>query len=377
MKVKSIILTILLGILYPFSFIARVHKNRITFISLEHAHLSKDFKILYQRLEKKEIYDLQTLLFKFEPTVLGNLKYVVACVKQLFVIESSRLVIIDYNNFVISRFPHRKAVEVLQIWHATGALKKFGNDVKRDYQIKHYDYAIVNSDFYKKIYAHAFNLPECQTLVTGIPNNDKIFSKSFVSSTRKRLEEKHPEIIGKKVVTYAPTFRGRLATRIREVKIDLKSLHNTLGDNYLILYKAHPLVKNSDYANVSGVLKIEDELISSIFCITDILVTDYSAIAIDWMVFGKPIISFAPDLESYRRKPGFFIDYLNEFPGKIARNQKELVEAVQQAETGFYDEKRKAFCHKVYKHMDGCSTDRVIAVICQIMNHQPVKEGER
>lgn len=53
MKTKSIILTIILGIFYPFSLILRVKKNRITFISLEHDNLSKDFKLIYDRLKKK------------------------------------------------------------------------------------------------------------------------------------------------------------------------------------------------------------------------------------------------------------------------------------------------------------------------------------
>ncbi len=95
-------------------------------------------------------------------------------------IESSRLVIIDYNNFVVSKFPHRKNVKVLQLWHATGALKKFGNDVERDYIVNHYDYTIVNSDFLKPIFARAFNVIEDQVFVTGIPNNDKIFDQNFV-----------------------------------------------------------------------------------------------------------------------------------------------------------------------------------------------------
>ncbi|MDU0402415.1 Teichoic acid ribitol-phosphate primase [Lactococcus lactis] len=140
MKTKSIILTIILGIFYPFSLIPGVRRNRITFISLEHDNLSKDFKLIYERLSEEKKYDLRTVLFKFESSLWGNIKYGYACIRQLFLIESSRLVIIDYNNFVVSKFPHRKKVKVLQLWHATGALIKFGNDVERDYKVKNYDY---------------------------------------------------------------------------------------------------------------------------------------------------------------------------------------------------------------------------------------------
>ena len=108
MKTKSIILTIILGIFYPFSLTLRVKKNRITFISLEHDNLSKDFKLIYDRLKKKDQYELRTVLFKFESSLWGNIKYGYACIRQLFLIESSRLVIIDYNNFEcrIYRFHH-------------------------------------------------------------------------------------------------------------------------------------------------------------------------------------------------------------------------------------------------------------------------------
>ena len=69
MKVKSIVLTFILSIFYPFTFLSRVHKNRITFISLEHDNLSKDFKLLYTKLAMAQNYELKTLLFKFEPTL--------------------------------------------------------------------------------------------------------------------------------------------------------------------------------------------------------------------------------------------------------------------------------------------------------------------
>ncbi|MCI3870877.1 CDP-glycerol glycerophosphotransferase family protein, partial [Lactococcus petauri] len=42
MKLKSIVLTFILALFYPFTFLCRVHQNRVTFISLEHDNLSKD-----------------------------------------------------------------------------------------------------------------------------------------------------------------------------------------------------------------------------------------------------------------------------------------------------------------------------------------------
>jgi CDP-glycerol:poly(glycerophosphate) glycerophosphotransferase (EC 2.7.8.12) len=376
-KLKSIVLTVILALFYPFTFLFRVHQNRITFISLEHDNLSKDFKILHDELNAKQEYEIKTLLFKFQPTFLGQLQYGLACIQQLFVLQSSKLVIIDYNNFVISKFPHRKEVKVLEIWHATAALKNFGNCVQRDYEIKNYDYAIANSDFYKGVYAQAFNLPEENVLVTGIPNNDKIFNDHFVQDTKARLLEKYPVLANKKVITYAPTFRGRISTYFKEAKIDLARVHQALGEDYVIIYKAHPLILGSAYENNPHVLFIEEEPISSIFCITDVLITDYSAIAVDWMVFDKPIIAYVPDFKSYSKKPGLTIDYLQEFPGAVTFNEGELIQALQATDSTSYQKERALFFKKTYNYCDGKATERVLKVIEDLMTEKTVEKNMR
>ena len=377
MRLKSIVLTVILALFYPFTFLFRVHQNRITFISLEHDNLSKDFKILHDELRAKQEYEIKTLLFKFQPTFLGQLQYGLACIQQLFVLQSSKLVIIDYNNFVISKFPHRKGVKVLEIWHATAALKNFGNCVQRDYEIKNYDYAIANSDFYKGVYAQAFNLPEENVLVTGIPNNDKIFNDHFVQDTKARLLEKYPVLANKKVINYAPTFRGRISTYFKEAKIDLARVHQALGEDYVIIYKAHPLISGSAYENNPHVLFIEEEPISSIFCITDVLITDYSAIAVDWMVFDKPIIAYVPDFKSYSKKPGLTIDYLQEFPGAVTFNEGELIQALQATDSTSYQKERALFFKKTYNYCDGKATERVLKVIEDLMTEKTVEKNMR
>lgn len=377
MKLKSIVLTIILALFYPFTFLFRVHQNRITFISLEHDNLSKDFKILHDELNAKQEYEIKPLLFKFQPTFLGQLQYGLACIQQLFVLQSSKLVVIDYNNFVISKFPHRKEVKVLEIWHATAALKNFGNCVQRDYEIKNYDYAIANSDFYKGVYAQAFNLPEENVLVTGIPNNDKIFDDHFVQDTKVRLLEKYPVLANKKVITYAPTFRGRISTYFKEAKIDLARVHQALGEDYVIIYKAHPLISGSAYENNPHVLFIEEEPISSIFCVTDVLITDYSAIAVDWMVFDKPIIAYVPDFKSYSKKPGLTIDYLQEFPGAVTFNEGELIQALQATDSTSYQKERALFFKKTYNYCDGKATERVLKVIENLMTEKTVEKNMR
>jgi len=370
MKIKSVILKMILSLFYPFSKLQKVHPDRITFISLEHDYLSKDFKLIYDQLQDKRFgkYEIKMALFKFEPSFLGNIKYGFACIRQLFLIQSSRLVILDFNNFVISNFQHKQDVKVLQLWHATGALKQFGNSVDRDYVIKNYDYSIVNSYFFKSIYAKAFNMYEDQIMVTGIPDNDKNFDSVVIKQNKARLLKEYPQLAHKKVITYAPTFRGRIGTEFKEVAIDLKQLRQELGDKYIIIYKPHPLISNSIYKDDPNVLFIEDESVSAIFSVTDLLVTDYSAITIDWMAFDKPTVAYVPDLDNYAHKPGLNINYETDFPGPVVRDENQLAGAIKSANSDADQKKRQQFTNKVYEFMDGKATQRVAEFVRSIVS---------
>lgn len=368
MKFKSIILTGLLSVFYPFARVLKVQKNRITFMSLEHDYLSKDFKRLHEELSRTADYELRTILFKYEPTIWGNLRYCVACVRQLFYVQTSGLVIIDYNNFVVSRFPHRDTVKVLQVWHATGALKKFGNAVPRAYKIKNYDYAIVNSAFFKPIFGQAFDLQEDRIIVTGIPNNDQNFDTDMVAQKRHRLRQKYQLPEGKTVITYAPTFRGQMGTTFEEINVDLSRICDELGEDYILLYKAHPLITNSHFEANPNIIFVEDELISSLFCVTDLLISDYSSLTIDWMLFDKPTIAYVPDLVTYEAQTGLTIDYLQDFPGTVVQDEAQLSREILQMTTEKDALKRQLFREKMYQYQDGHATQRVTHLIEQIMN---------
>ena len=83
-----------------------------------------------------------SVLTHFEKNILWmNFLYFLNTIKQIFVINTSALGIINDNNYVISNFK-RKGVTVLQVWHAAGAIKKFGKVIKREYPIANYDYVI-------------------------------------------------------------------------------------------------------------------------------------------------------------------------------------------------------------------------------------------
>ena len=71
----------------------------------------------------------------------------------------------------------------------------------------------------------------------------------------------------------------------------------------------------------------------------DILITDYSSIAYDFLLLDRPIIFFDYDREIYERNMGGFLFDYDEFtPGIKVKNQDELISAIKEKDS--YKEQR-------------------------------------
>lgn len=369
MKLKKTVLNIFLALFSIFLPFFKIKKNRISFVSLENDTLEGDFKLISEKLEAEGKYDIYYELVKFEKTLLGNFSYFIECIRQLFVINTSELVLLDFNNYVVSNFK-RKKVKVLQIWHSSGAIKKFGNLVERDYEIKNYDYAIVNTPEFIDVFAKGFSVRPENVIVTGIPKTDALFEREELEKKAEAFFNEHPGIKEKKKILYAPTFRGRLMTAFRDYYLDLEKMHEELGDEYVIMYRLHPLVQKEIAQEGEGIVCCNTDDLYTLMQASDILVSDYSALIIDYSVFHKPMYFFVPDLEEYSRMPGVSFDYEKTMPGHVVKTQEELVQAIKEEKTT--EEDIIAFQKKFFPYTDGKSTERVVQLIDSIMNKENI-----
>ena len=338
----------------------KIKENKITFISYKSNTIEGDFKLVSEKLEKENKYEIEYVLIKFEHNLIGSVKYFFNCIKQVYHINTSKVVILDYNNFVISNFK-KKEVKVVQLWHATGAIKKFGNDINREYEIKNYDYVTCSSDAWKDIYSSAFSIPKENVLPVGIPKTDSLFSEKKLDRYRKNIYNKYPQIKGKKVVLYAPTFRGVLASKIRCEKVDLEYIQRELGDDYVVIHKLHPWLAHIKFDKDERIINGNNEGLRKLFSISDYLISDYSAIIFDFSILEKPMIFFTPDIEKYKLDRGFYEDYEKVMPGPVCLSEEEVVKAIK--ENNFSKEEIVNFKNKYFKYKDGKSTERVCELI--------------
>lgn len=364
MGIKKIIINIILKIANIFVLRCSIKQGQIAFISLESNQLESDLELIYQELKKENKYSLKMVLINYnKKSLINNFLYMLNCIKQIYVINTSKVVLITDNNYVISNFK-QPGVKVIQIWHATGAIKKFGNAIKREYPIKNYDYVIANSDYWKQPYQEAFNVSEQGVIITGMPRVDHLVDPYYLTQAKARMYSRYPILKGKKVILYAPTFRGNIYQGFKTVDFDAQAVLNALGEEYVIIFKFHPLLLKTTLSDDSRVINMNHENTHDLFAVCDVLISDFSSIIFDYSLLNKPMCFFVPDLDEYIETLGCFVDYRRVMPGAICYNETQVIAALQGNKK--YD--IKAFRDMFFKYQDGHNTQRIVMFIDKLIN---------
>lgn len=253
-------------------------------------------------------------------------------------LATARTVLIDNYAAILSVCHFNDEVEVIQLWHAAGAVKKFGmadpsltyrtpRAIKRIAKVyEEMDKIVVGSPFMAQIFARAFQKESNAFLHTGIPRTDFFFDEKAKNEAMDKVYDTYPELRGKKVVLYAPTFRDNELSQ-QQIPLDFVNIASQLGDDYRFVIKLHPAVVHDLNAfrhpyiiNVANKLSVNDLLL-----VTDYLVSDYSSIPYEFALLGKPQIFYPYDLEQYQMSRGFWDSYDQVVPGPVVDSDEELV----------------------------------------------------
>lgn len=250
----------------------------------------------------------------------------------------SKFIFVDDYEPMVYTITLRDAQELVQVWHAMGAFKKFGYSRstanKSSLTHKNYTKAIVSSKELTGIYAEAFGIDESRVYPVGVPRTDALFDEKYKAETIARLYEKQPLLKGKKICLFAPTFRGSNVNDgyYPEDFFDAEEFANSLPDDWAVIIKYHPFIKNvSDIPDSvkTRVFDFTDERdINDILFITDVLVTDYSSVIFENAIVGNSLVLYAPDLEDYTGDRGFYFDYNTYSYGTVVKDKNGLADAV-------------------------------------------------
>lgn len=355
-----------LGLLYFFMKLCPV-ENKVVMISRQDNRPSLDFQLIRSHLLRQDsqvkiVTLCHTLEKRLNARIIDLVKYGFHMLKQMYHIATSKVVVLDSYCLVVSLLKHRRNLQIIQIWHSMGSMKKFGYtalDAEEGVPSKtahllhmHENYTCVfaSSQAYSKDLAAGFNCDEKIVKIFPLPRTDLLRNSGYRNKKRAQIMAAYPFLKDKKVILYCPTFR--------KCEDDMSLAVNRLADaidpqNEILVIKPHPLSKISiDCPHVLCGTKFSsfDMLFAA-----DIVISDYSCIVYEAAFMGIPVYFYNFDMDKYLEERGLAIDYYKEIPGPASKDPAVLAEAIHHQP---YDLGRlKAFSEKYIKYSGHAGKD--------------------
>ena len=210
-----------------------------------------------------------------------------------------------------------------------------------------------------------------EIMESGQPRCDMLFNVS--EEKKARLKESLGISRSTSVVLYAPTFRdsGEVKPYGLDIESFLAALQKKYSREWVCIVRLHPNVADEDVGFRYG-----DKLIDGskypdpqdLIVLSDLMITDYSTIMIDFAIMRKPILLYVPDHDEYRNRDRGLRPIYDILPFVKCRTDKELTEAVASFDEVEYQKKLDAFFRDDYICFeDGHASERVVERIKKLV----------
>ena len=356
---------------YNFYKLKKVQNNKITFISLRRDDISGNFAFVHNKIKDDKNLKIDFILNEHTIAEMSFKEiriFTKAC-------ATSKVIVLDEFTPQIHYIDLRPQTKLIQLWHACGAFKTFGftrlskphGSPQPTRNHRSYDYVTVSSTYCKKCHSEGFGIPTDNVVATGIPRTDVFFDEEYKKQARDKFYSAHPHFKNKKIILFAPTFRGMVKeTAFYPTEMfDLNTVCAKLPKEYVFIVKHHPFVKDKQpipkkYQDRIIDLSDDTELNDLLF-VTDAIITDYSSLVFEASLLDIPMIFYVFDLEKYINERDFYFDFKLFAPGKIVYSQEQLIDVIDKED--YCTEKIKPFADMFFDYLDGKSTERVVDLI--------------
>ncbi len=203
-------------------------------------------------------------------------------------------------------------------------------------------------------------------VITGFPRNDRLLRTT--GDRADGLEQYIPDSISRRglpVFLYLPTFRD-VEAGFRFPLADLEQMAARL--DIVLLVKLHPV----DGMRYRPFVPAADSLLVLVDAATDAtglfsavcgLISDYSSVVFDFLLVGKPIIFFVPDLADYlQNSRSFYYDFDEVTAGPKVESVNELEAALASIlDNGLveWQNKYQGVLERFHTYRDAQSCERV------------------
>lgn len=255
----------------------------------------------------------------------------------------------------------KKECRYLNTWHGT-PIKYGGNDCvgRQDYDFSSVDVYGYASEFEFITLKKALGFTDSNSFPYGHPRNDELYHTTNEEINLIKNKLGIPQ--DKKIILYAPTWRDSAdggKTYAVKPPLDMAKIKKALSDEYVFLMRTHQYTNQllgigfddfcrdfCSYPEVNDLLKV-----------SDILISDYSAIIADFSIFERPILCFAYDYEEFKKTRGLYLDYFKEMPSGILRTDDDVIQYIQTMDFEEECKKTKTLLKEKFEKYGGNATE--------------------
>ena len=369
--------TLALGIRYMFWYIisipvtrlAHVHRDRVILASNRGEGLSGNARCLFETWMKEGTFDVWIVLSNREIYKKLSVKYdhvlFAFSWKAVKVSAQARFFILTHGRLDVPFSGFKKTI--IQTWHgipfkAIGFYRnikvsdKIRNILYKWFDYNSIDFFLSSSTYVSRLFSSVFRQKPDKFIETGFPRNDVFFPG------RNRPDFSFKELLKGEVpafnnlILYAPTYRPYpsmyfpFADRSEKSGAFIELLQLTES---ACVVKCHanqqlvldaPLMQSGRIIDISKYTQLPD--LQKIVLQTDILITDYSSVAIDALLLDMPCIYITADIERYVNASGnFCCDFNSLAAGAHVKSMADMIDELNELIQGrdrFKEERRSA-----------------------------------
>lgn len=291
--------------------------------------------------------------------------------RQAFHLATAGAVLLNDHFMPMANLPFDRRAKVIQLWHAEGALKRFGLSLPLAPRLAarvrrgnaRCTAVVCAAAPLVPYYAEAFGVPPARVLPLGSPRVDALLRPVDRAALRTAFERQHPQCKGKRLILYAPTFRDDPAENAALLShFDFSAFAARFGGEALLLLRLHPKQTAPATPLPAAVLDVTSQPDGlALLRLCDALVTDYSSLCMDAALLNIPVYCYTFDYERYTQTRGFYQDLRTLPPGVVADDFAALLKALAAPDTAAAQ--RRAFARFHLGEPDGGATKRVVALL--------------
>lgn len=340
-KILQVLVTIgkfILNLIYGFMKLGKT-KNRVVFLSRQSNSKSLDFKLIEESLENTDKnIEIKSFCKMVGNSIFEKIGYCFYMLRVMSSLAKAKVCITDGYSIPVSLLKHRKELTVIQIWHASGATKKFGyqaTDKKEGSSLKvaqimkmhhNYDYVLAPSKKTAEIFAEAFNVSKDKMKIIGLPRLD--YLRENAEELKNRFYLEYPAYKNKEIILYVPTFRkGKTA--------DANELISKVNKNkYGLIVRKHPL----DTEKIDSEYLVDSKFDTmDLLKIADFIITDYSAIAYEAAMLNKPLYFYVYDIDEYKNNRGLNVNLAKEMKEATFKKIDMIIKSIENDRYNYSD----------------------------------------